>query len=428
MKISIITLLVVFFILLLIGIPIMFSMGLTSLTVLITQGSRALLAIPQRMFSSLDIFTYMSIPLFILASEIMSRCDLMEGLVNFCNAFIGHFKGGLALVNVLGSMLFAGVSGSASADTTGLGRVEIDLMTRAGYDKVYSTTVTVASSIIGPIIPPSNIFIIYAAVTGRVSIAAMFLAGVIPGLLLGIVEMILCYRYAVKYNHPVGERSNWRQRFQATKEALPILVLPLIIMGGIVSGIFTATESAAIAVVYAIFIAVARKKMNFKVLIECSISAAKTTASILLIIAVASLMGYAITVMRLPQQAIEWALAYISNKYIFLLFVNILLLMLGAVLDQSPALLLVAPILVPVANAFGIDSVHFGLIVCFNLTLGLISPPVGMQLFIGANVANVELTKLYRSILPFFIVGIIVLILITYIPITVTFLPTLFGY
>lgn len=428
MKLSILTVLVLFAVLLFFGLPIMFAMGLVSSSILLNESARAMLVIPQRMFSALDNFTYMSIPLFILASEIMSKCDLMEGLVKFCNAFIGHFKGGLALVNVLGSMLFAGVSGSASADTTGLGRVEIDMMSKAGYNKTYATTVTVASSIIGPIIPPSNIFIIYAAATGAVSISSMFLAGLIPGILLGLIEMALCYYFAVKHNHPVEPKATWKERVHATWEALPVLVLPLIILGGIVSGIFTATESAAIAVIYAIIIAYARKKMNLKVLLQCGIRAAKTTASIMLIIAVASLMGYAITVMRLPQLAIEWVMGYITDKYVFLLFVNLLLLLLGMVLDQTPALLLVVPVLLPIANFFQIDPVHFGLVVCFNLTVGLITPPVGMQLFIGANVAQVKLSALYKSIWPFVVVGIIILALITYIPALATFLPSIFSH
>ncbi len=226
--------------------------------------------------------------------------------------------------------------------------------------------------------------------------------------------------------HPVEKKATFREKMHATREALPVLVLPLIILGGIISGIFTATESAAIAVVYAIMIAVIRKKMNFKILLDCCKRAAMTTASIMLIIAVASMMGYAITVMRLPQLAIEWAMQYISNKYVFLLFINVLLLLLGCVLDQTPALLLVVPVLLPVANAFQIDPIHFGLIVCFNLTVGLITPPIGMQLFVGANVARVKLTSLFKSIWPFCIMAIIVLLIITYIPATATFLPSLF--
>lgn len=420
-------LLVLFFILLILGMPVVFGMGVLTSSVFLGQPNM-FVVFGARMFSALDNFLYLSIPLFILASEIMTQCDLMEGLVLFCKAFIGHIRGGLALVNVLGSMLFAGVSGSASADTTGLGRVEIELMTRAGYSREYSTTVTVASAILGPIIPPSNAFVIYAACTGSVSVAAMFLAGVLPGVLLGLLEMGICYYYAVKHNHPVSPKTTWREKGLATWRALPVLVLPGIIMGGIVSGVFTATESAAIAVVYAIIVAIARRKLRWRTFIGCCVRTAKVTCSIMLIIAVASLMGYAITLLRLPQMAIEWATTTIGSPFMFLLFVNILLLFLGCVLDQTPAMLLVVPILLPIANKLGIDPVHFGLIVCFNLTVGLITPPVGMQLFVGANVGRIKLLTLYRTIIPFAVVGIIALFLITYIPGFTTWLPRLMGY
>jgi tripartite ATP-independent transporter DctM subunit len=424
---QILGILVIFFLFLLVGMPIVHAMGLVSLSVLGSHVEQ-LVILTARMMTALDNFIFLSIPLFIFASELMTQCNLMEALVHFCDVFIGHVKGGLALVNVLGSMLFAGVSGSASADTSGLGRVEIALMTKAGYDRTYSTTVTVASSILGPIIPPSNIFIIYAACTSSVSIAAMFLAGVLPGVFLGLVQMGLCYYFAVKYNHPVKAKTSLREKIQATYDALPVLVLPVIILGGIISGIFTATESAAIAVFYALIIAIARKKLNLKILYKCCLRAAKTTCSIMLIIAVAALMGYAMTLLRLPQLAIEWATTYIGNKYLFLLFVNALLLFLGSVLDQTPALLLVVPILLPIANKFQINPIHFGLVVCFNLTVGLITPPVGMQLFIGANVGNVKLSNLYKSILPFAAVSILTLFLITYVPWFTTILPKVAGY
>ena len=424
---EIVGILAAFFLFLVIGMPVMHAMGLVSLSVL-GGHIQQMVIVTSRMFTTLDNYIFLSIPLFIFASELMTQCDLMEALVRFCQAFIGHLKGGLALVNVLGSMLFAGVSGSASADTAGLGRVEIALMTKAGYDRTYATTVTVASSILGPIIPPSNIFIIYAACTGSVSIAAMFLAGIMPGILLGLVQMFLCYYYAVKNNHPVSPKTTLKEKLRATFEALPVLVLPIIILGGIVSGVFTATESAAIAVFYALIIAIFRNKLTLKILYNCCLRAAKMTCNVMLIIAVAALMGYALTLLRLPQMAIEWVTEYINNKYLFLLFVNVLLLMIGLVLDQAPALLLVAPILIPIANKFMINPIHFGLIVCFNLTVGLITPPVGMQLFVGANVGQVKLVALYKSILPFAVVSIIALLLITYFPWFTTFLPRLAGY
>ena len=410
-----------------IGIPVMMAIGLISIAMLLGNIQQLVIVTP-RLFTSLDNFIFLSIPLFIFAAELMLQCDLMDILVRFCTAIIGHMKGGLALVNVMDSLVFSGATGSASAHTAGLGRMEVAVMTKAGYDRVYAISVSIASSLLGPILPPSNIMIIYAGCTGSVSIAAMFLAGILPGLLLGFVLLGLCYYLAVKNNHPVSAKTKWSEKIQATYHVLPILGLPGIILGGIVSGIFTATESAAIAVFYVLIITVVKKKLTFKILYQCCLRAAKTTCSIMLIISVAAIMGYGMTLLQLPKMTTEWAIAFITNKYVFLLYVNVLLLLIGLVMDQAPALLLMTPILLPIANQFQINPIHFGLIVCFNLTIGLITPPVGMQLFIGANVAEVKLTDLYRSILPFCAVSILVLFIITYIPWFTTVLPTMAGY
>lgn len=422
---KILSIFALFVVVMFMGLPIVFGMGVVSLTAFFGN-SVYFTAVAQKLFSAIDSFSYLSIVLFILAAEIMTSCDLTEDLVNFCNAFIGHKRGGLAIVNVLASMLFAGVSGSASADTSGLGRVEIDLMKKAGYDRTYSTTVTVASAIIGPIIPPSNIFIIYATIASC-SIAGMFVAGILPGILLGITYIVLCVFYAARENHPRGRRFSWKERLTATRKALPVLLLPIIVIGGICFGIFTAVESAAVAMVYAMIIAAIRKKLTFKLLSESLKRASKMCASIMLIIAVAAVMGYAITLMGLPKIMSDWFMAHVSSRYTFLLIVNCFLLILGCLLDQSPALLITAPVLLPIAVSYGIHPIHFGIISCFNLTVGLITPPVGMQLFIGANVGEVKLDELYKRIWPFVICGIISLIIITYTDICLI-IPRLLGY
>ena len=422
---KILGILTLFILLILMGLPIVFSMGVLSLTAFVGE-SMYFTAVAQKLFSSIDSFSYLSIVLFIFAAEVMTCCELTEDLVKFCNAFIGHIRGGLALVNVLASMLFAGVSGSASADTSGLGRVEIDMMTKAGYDRTYSTTVTVASSIIGPIIPPSNIFIIYATIASC-SVAGMFMAGILPGIILGVIYMILCEYFAIRYNHPRGRKFTWRERAYTTYHALPVLLLPVIIIGGISFGVFTAVESAAVATVYAIIIAAIRKKLTFQLLYGCLVRAAKMCASIMLIIAVASVMGYAITLMGLPNMIAGWFQENITSKYMFLLILNLILLVLGCLLDQAPALLLTAPVLLPIAMTYGIDPIHFGIIACVNLSVGLTTPPVGMQLFIGANVGNVRLADLYRSIWPFVVCGVITLIIITFTDVCLL-LPRWMGY
>ena len=409
-----------------IGVPIAFGMGAVTIVGLASLGTN-LITLTQKMLAGIDSFTYHCIPLVSLASEIMSRCGLLQSIVDFCDSMVGHIRGGLAHVNVMASMLFAGVSGSATADATGLGRIEMEMMTRAGYTKEYSATVTAASAIIGPIIPPSNIMIIYAVCAGNVSVSNMFLGGIMPGIILGLAEMGLCYYYAVKYNHPRNPKPTWKQRGQILWHALPALGLPIIILGGIITGIFTATESSAVAVVYALIVAIFRKSITLKSFFECCKSAAKSTAAVMIIIAVASAMGYTVTILRIPQTLVGFFMEFIGSKTMFLIFVNILLLILGMIMDQAPALLIMVPILLPIANAFGIDPLHFGLVCCFNLTIGLITPPIGMTLFVTSNVAQVKLSDLFRGIIPYCFVGIAVLILLTWVPGIVTFIPSIFG-
>lgn len=410
------------------GLPVFFSMGIITIAGLNSLGMTNLMVIAQKMFSGIDNFTYLCIPLFVLSGEIMSRCGMLASLEEFCTSLVGHIRGGLAQVNVLGSMLFAGISGSATADMTSLGKIEIEMMTKAGYNRVYSTTVTAASAIIAPIIPPSNIMIIYAVCASNVSVTAMFLGGILPGILLGLMEMALCYVYAIKYNHPRDRKFTWKERLHVFWETLPALGLPVIILGGIIFGIFTATEASAIAVLYALIVAIAKKSITWKSFYECCVGTGKATANVLAIIGIASAMGYSITVLRIPQDLVQFFSQFLNSPIAFLMFVNILLLILGLFMDQAPALLVITPVLLPLAIKFGIDPIHFGILTCFNLTIGLITPPVGMQLFVGANVGGVKLSELYKSIWPFVVVGIFVLLLITYVPGIVTLIPHALGY
>ena len=289
-------LLIIFLLVVIVGVPISFAMGFMTISAF-TIGNGAMVIIPQKMFSGVYNFTYMCIPLFILASEIMSRCGLTMSIVKFCDTLVGHIRGGLAHVNILASMLFAGISGSATADASGLGRIEMEMMTKAGYTKEYSAAVTAASAIIGPIIPPSNIMIIYAVCASNVSVSAMFLGGIMPGIVLGLAEMLLCYYFARKYNHPCrARRSSAREVLHSFKRSLPALGLPIIILGGIVSGVFTATESSAVAVFYALIVAICKRQITWKSLVECCKNTAKTTANVMLIISIASAMSYAFIV------------------------------------------------------------------------------------------------------------------------------------
>ena len=425
MAMSALILLLIFIAIMLLGIPVGFGMGaLTVIAFKMLGGDLSM--IPQKLFAGIDTYTYVCILLFILSADIMSVGGITKAIVVFCEKLVGHIRGGLAHVNILASMLFAGLSGSAAADAAGLGPIEIQMMTDGGYDREFSSSVTAASAIIGPISPPSNIMIIYAGCVGTVSVGKMFMAGAIPGIILGIAYMIFCYIISLKRAYPCREkRATGREIARATWQTLPALLLPIIIMGTITTGICTATESSALAVVYSTIVAVCRRQLSLKSFYRACIRSAKAAANVLFIIAVATAMAWAITTLGVAQALTAFCVTYINNRVVFLLFVNVLLLLIGMLLDASPALLLMVPILWPVARAFGINAVHFGVMVCFNLMVGTLTPPVGMMLFIVSNVGKVKLSVMYRTILPFCGVAIIVLLLVTYIPALTTWLPGL---
>ena len=421
----IIILLVIFLVIMLIGTPVGFAMGaLTTVSFAILGGDQSIVA--QKLYSGIDAYTYVCVLLFIFATDLMTVGGITESIVNFCEKIVGHIKGGLAHVNILASTLFAGLSGSAIADASSLGPIVMKMMEDGGYERDFSAAVTAASAIIGPIIPPSNIMIIFAGCIGTVSVGKMFLAGAVPGILLAIAYMVLCYFMAVKYNMPCRERrSTFKEVMISLKETLPALLLPVIIMGSIVSGICTSTESSALAVAYAIIVSKLRGRLTWKTFKESCIRSAKAAAGVLFIIAASTAMGWAITTLQVAQQMAAFCLEFITSKVGFLLFMNILLLILGCVLDATPAILLMVPILWPVAQSYGVDSIQFGIIMCLNLMIGNLTPPVGMMLFVVSNVGKVRLSALYRSILPFVAVATVVLLLVTYVPGFSTFIPNL---
>lgn len=417
-----------FILLMLTGIPVGFGIGgATFLGFLLLGGDPSI--IPQKLYSGADVYTYLCILLFILAADIMSIGGITYSLVRFCDTMVGHVRGGLAHVNTLASMLFAGLSGSATADACGLGPIEIELMVKGGYPRDFSTCVTAATAIIGPIIPPSNIMIIFATCAGTVSIGRMFAGGIIPGILLGLCYMIYCYFISRKRNYPKRDkRASAREMLSATIETLPAIAMVVMIFCFITFGIATATETSAVAVLYAIIVAVAKKNLSIKSFYRSCIRAAKSTASVMFIIAISNAMGWVITTMGISKVMQEFFLTYVSSKYVFLIFVNVFLLVLGMLLDASPALLMTVPILYPIACAYGIDSVHFGIVVCLNLMIGNITPPVGMMLFVCSNVGKVELSTVYKKIWPFCITAFIALFLVTMIDPLTEFLPrVLYG-
>lgn len=420
-----IIILVFFILLMLTGIPVGFGIGGAALLGFALLGGDVSV-IPQKLYSGADVYTYLCILLFILAADIMSIGGITYSLVRFCDTLVGHITGGLAHVNTLASMLFAGLSGSATADACGLGPIEIELMTKGGYPREFSTCVTAATAIIGPIIPPSNIMIIFATCAGTVSIGRMFAGGIIPGVLLGACYMAYCWYVSKKNNYPKRDRrSTFREILKATKETFPALLMVIMIFCFITFGIATATETAAIAVLYAVIVALAKKSLSLKAFYRSCIRSAKSTASVLFIIAISNAMGWVITTMGISKVMQDFFLTYIHSKYLFLIFVNIFLIILGMLLDASPALLITVPILFPIAMAYGIDPVHFGVVVCLNLMIGNITPPVGMMLFVTSNVGKVDLSVVYKKIWPFCVTAFVALLLTTMIDPLTEFLPRL---
>ncbi|WP_321992791.1 TRAP transporter large permease [Marispirochaeta aestuarii] len=384
-----------------------------------------LMAIIQRMVQGVNSFSLLAIPFFILAGEIMGQGGISRRLIQFSNLLIGRLRGGLAQVNVLASMFFGGISGSAVADVSSIGTIMIPMMKQKGYDADYSTAVTVTSACQGIIIPPSHNMIIYSLAAGGVSIGRLFLGGFIPGVLLGVALMIISWIIAVKRNYPKEERYSLKEALIITKDALLGLLTAVIIIGGVISGVFTATESAAIAVVYAFiitfFVYKEIKLSEFKRILYSSL---KTLAMVMSLIAAASAFGYLMAYLKIPAKATEALLGITQNKVALLLLINLLLLLLGMIMDMAPLILITTPILYPVVVvALGMNPVHFGIMLMLNLGIGLCTPPVGSALFVGCAVGRVSMEEATKAMLPFYIMMIIVLLMVTFLPDLVMFVP-----
>lgn len=373
---------------------------------------------------------FLLLVLFIFAANIMSRGGITKRIFLFCDAICGHFSGGLAHANVLASMLFGGISGASNADAVGLGAIEIEMMTEKGYKRSYSAAVTAASAILSSIVPPSNIFIVYAVTAGTVSVSAMFIGGIVPAVLLTALLIGLNVYYAKRYNFPKNEKSaGWRYVGKTALQTLPALFMPIIILGGILGGVFTPTESSVVAGVYALVVsAFILRNLTWRDVYEALVESAKMTAVVMFIIAVAAAMGWGITTMRLPQKISEWCLSFAHTKMQFMMLCFMLLVIIGMLVDVTPAILIIVPILVPAARAFGVDTLYFGLFVAMTLTMGLVTPPVGMLLFTTSTVAKIDLSAMYKSILPYALVEIIFCVLLIFAEPVLLFLPRLFGY
>lgn len=410
------------------GLPLSFSMIFSSILYFIMDG-QSLYLVVHRMFTGIDTFTLMAIPFFILAGELMVMSGTAEKLLRFSNILVGKHRGGLAYVNVLASMLFGGCSGSAIADVAGLGTLEINMMEKGGYDKAFSTALTISSSIQGPIIPPSIMMVLIGAVTGT-SIGGLLLGGAIPGILVGLAQCVIIFITGKKKGFPrYTTNMTAKEKFISVMASIPFLLMPLIILGGIIGGIFTPTEASAIAVAYGFILILVYKKgrIDFKALSKVFNRAVVVAATILMLSAASNVFGWILATEKIPEMLSTSLLALTDNKFIILIMINIFLLVWGMFMDSLPAIMIVAPILFPLAQKLGIDSIHFGVVMGFNLVIGLITPPYGAALFTGTIVSGLPMEKLIKEMLPFILASIAILILITYVPWIVTFLPGLFG-
>ena len=415
-------------ILLVIGVPVAFSLGLASLATMAYLDIPLVVAF-QRMAAGMNVFALMAIPFFIYAGELMNQSGIAERLVKFAHSLLARVRGGLGLVNVSSSMMFGAISGSAVASASAMGSTLIPMMKKQGYDADYAVNVTATAATTGLLIPPSHNMIIYAiSAGGGLSIGSLFLAGIVPGILLGLGLMLVTYLVAVKRGYPRGAFPGWSQVLRHFIGALPGLFTVFIILGGILSGIFTATESSAIAVIYTVIVAVfVYRSLNWNGFVTASINAVKTTAMILLIIGAAGSFGWLLAVMEVPVQLSTVLLTISENPLIILLIVNLILLMLGTFMDMSPLIVITTPIFLPVMVGIGMDPVQFGIMLILNLGLGLVTPPVGTVLFVTCAVGGIRIEDTLRSIWPFYLVFIAVLALVTYLPSTTLFLPSLFN-
>ncbi|MDL1891266.1 TRAP transporter large permease [Sphingobacteriales bacterium CHB3] len=428
---EVIVLVIAFATLMALGVPISFCIGIATIaTMLITiQTAPSVTTVAQRMATGLDSFALLAIPFFILSGQLMNRGGIARRLIDLAKVLVGMLPGGLAFVNILASMLFGSISGSAVAAASAIGGFMTPLMDKEGYDRGYSAAVNISSATTGMLIPPSNILIVYSLASGGVSIAALFLAGYLPGILMGLAIMIVAASIAVLRKYPVGSGFRLGESVKRFLDAIPSLLLILIVMGGIIGGYFTATEASAVAVLYTFILSVLiYREVKFKELPSVLLSTALTTAVVMLLIGTSMGMSWILAYTNIPQTVSTALIALTENKFAILLIINFILLFVGAFMDMTPAVLIFTPIFLPVAIGLGIDPIHFGIMMVMNLCIGLCTPPVGSVLFVGCGIADVSISKVIRPLVPMFLAMIAALMLVTYIPEITMFLPKFFGY
>jgi tripartite ATP-independent transporter DctM subunit len=386
----------------------------------------AITTVAQRMATGLDSFALLAIPFFILAGQIMNQGGIARRLIDFAKSIVGMLPGGLAYVQIVAAMLFASISGSAVATASAIGGFMGPQMKKEGYDIEFTTALNITSSTTGLIIPPSNILIVYSLASGGVSIAALFVAGYIPGILTGLLLMGVAAIWAKRKGYAVGERSSLSEVFSTFVKAFPSLLLLVIVIGGIIAGIFTATEAAAIAVVYTLILGFVYREVSVKNIPDILMSSVNTTAIVMLLIATSISMSWVMSFENIPQDISAALLAMSDSKIVILLMINFILLFVGTFMDMTPAVLIFTPIFLPIVTELGIDPLHFGIMMVMNLCVGLCTPPVGSVLFIGVSVANTTIQKVIKPLIPLYIAMAIVLMLITFVPEITLWLPNLF--
>ncbi|MCB2145394.1 MAG: TRAP transporter large permease [Deltaproteobacteria bacterium] len=422
--------LAVFFLLLLTGTPIAFSLGITAVLVFLKMDAPILLKmVPLKFYSGIDMFALMAMPLFMMAGEIMNRIRVTHRLVELANVLIGNIRGALAHVNIMVSILFAGLTGAAVADTAALGTMLIPAMEKAGYPRSFSAAVTAASSIIGPIIPPSIIMVIYGSMM-NVSIAGLFAAGIIPGFLVGVALMLLSARISSKRGYPKGERrATMMEMGIAFRRAIIPLLTPIIILGGILTGIFTPTEAAAVAVLYAMLIGFfVYRNFRLRDLPSVLLEMVRNSGSVFIILSAASILGWLLASEQIPELVGQQIMNLSSNKYTALLIINVILLIIGMFMDMTAVVIILGPILHPLAVSLGIHPLHFGIIMIVNVNIALMTPPLGACLFVACSISRISLEAISKEILPFIGAEVVVLILVTYIPAISMTIPRLLGF
>ncbi len=417
----------VFMVSLFLGVPVALCLAFTTVAGLMLHDT-SLLVVVQRMFQGFNSFSLLAVPFFVLAGDLMNKCGITQRLIDFSYMLVGRIPGGLAHSNIAASMFLGGISGSAVADAAAIGSIMVPGMIRNGYNPGFSAAVTAAASTMGPIIPPSILMVIMGVTTGM-SIGGLFMAGIVPGLMLGLGMMAYSYFVAIRENYPRDPNPLTIKRFcREFWKALPALMAPTIIMGGIMFGIFTSTEAAAVAVLYALLLGICHRTLRIKDLIEVLGSSVLTTAVLLLIIGTANAFAWLLAAEQIPNQLAELIQSVTSNKLIILLLLNILLLFVGMFMEGGAAIIILAPTLLNVATQVGIEPLHFGMIMVLNMAVGLLTPPLGVCLFVICGVTKLDLAYVIRSVLPFIAVELAVLLLVTYVPAICLAIPRMLGY